>query len=79
MNNYHDELVLRAIRIAEHAHRTREKGAHYRKAPAGEDRPAHFVHLTEVAWMLSDAGCSHEVVAAGYLHDIIEDCDYDGD
>jgi (p)ppGpp synthase/HD superfamily hydrolase len=29
--------------------------------------------------MLSDAGCSHELVAAGYLHDIIEDCGYTGD
>jgi (p)ppGpp synthase/HD superfamily hydrolase len=29
--------------------------------------------------MLSDAGCSHELIAAGYLHDIIEDCGYTGD
>jgi (p)ppGpp synthase/HD superfamily hydrolase len=29
--------------------------------------------------MLSDAGCSHELVAAGYLHDSIEDYGYTGD
>jgi len=79
MNNYHDDLVLRAIRLAEYAHRNRPKGPHFRKAPEGQDRPYYFVHLTEVAWMLADAGCSHEVIAAGYLHDIIEDCGYTGD
>jgi (p)ppGpp synthase/HD superfamily hydrolase len=29
--------------------------------------------------MLSDAGCNHELIAAGFLHDIIEDCGYTGD
>jgi (p)ppGpp synthase/HD superfamily hydrolase len=74
-----NDLVLRAIRIAEYAHRNRPQGPHYRKAPKGKDRPYYFVHLAEVAWMLSDSGCSHEVVAAGYLHDIIGDCQYTGD
>jgi (p)ppGpp synthase/HD superfamily hydrolase len=75
-----NDLVLRAIRIAEYAHRNRPQGPHYRKAPKGKDRrPYYFVHLAEVAWMLSDAGCAHELVAAGYLHDIIEDCGYTGD
>ncbi len=78
-NDPHDDLVLRAIRLAEYAHRNRPQGPHYRKAPEGKDRPYYFVHLAEVAWMLSDAGCSHELVAAGYLHDIIEDCGYTGD
>jgi hypothetical protein len=66
MNNYHDDLVLRAIRIAEHTHGTRPKGIHYSKAPAGKDRPFYFVHLAEVAWMLADTGCNSVVVAAGY-------------
>ena len=70
------DLVLQAIRIAEYAHRNRPQGPHFRKAPGNEDRPYYFVHLAEVAWMLSDANCDDELIAAGYLHDIIEDCGY---
>lgn len=72
-------LVLDAMRLAERAHRTRPEGPHTRKAPEGEDRPAYFIHLAEVAWMLQDAGLDPETVAAGYLHDIIEDCGYTQD
>jgi (p)ppGpp synthase/HD superfamily hydrolase len=71
-----DDLVFRAMRLAERAHRTRELGPHFRKAPEGEDRPAYFIHVTEVAWMLEKAGCEDALVAAGFLHDLIEDCDY---
>lgn len=69
-------LVLDAMRLAERAHRTRSEGPHTRKAPDGEDRPAYFIHLAEVGWMLQEAGLDPETVAAGYLHDIIEDCGY---
>lgn len=75
-NTQIDTLVLDAMRLAERAHRTRQEGPHHRKAPEGEDRPAYFIHLAEVAWMLQDAGLDAETVAAGYLHDIIEDCGY---
>jgi len=68
-----NDLVLNAMRLAEYAHRKLE---HFRKAPPGEDRPAYFIHPTEVAWMLREAGMSEEVVAAGFLHDLIEDCDW---
>ena len=71
-----DTLVLDAMRLAERAHRTRQQGPHHRKAPEGEDRPAYFIHLAEVAWMLQDAGFDPETVSAGFLHDIIEDCGY---
>lgn len=64
-------LPLRAMRLAEKAHR----GA-CRKAPAGEDRPDYFLHPAEVAWRLQVAGMSEQVVAAGFLHDTIEDCDF---
>lgn len=74
-----DTLVLDAMRLAERAHRTRPQGPHHRKAPEGEDRPAYFIHLAEVGWMLQDAGLDPETVAAGYLHDIIEDCGYTQD
>ena len=70
------DLVLDAMRLAEYAHRNRAQGPHHRKAPPGTDRPAYFIHLAEVGWMLQDAGLDAETVAAGYLHDILEDCDY---
>lgn len=72
-------LVLDAIRLAERAHRTRPEGPHHRKAPEGEDRPAYFIHLAEAGWMLQDAGLDAKTVAAGYLHDVIEDCGYTQD
>ena len=68
-----DDLVLEAMRLAERAHR---QANHFRKAPLGEDRPAYFLHLCEVAWMLQSAGSDPETTAAGFLHDVIEDCDY---
>jgi hypothetical protein len=67
------DIVLDAMRLAERAHRLRN---HFRKAPESEDRPAYFLHLAEVAWLLQETGLDHEVVAAGFLHDIIEDCGY---
>ena len=74
MNALH-ALVPNAMRLAEYAHR---KMGHRRKAPPGEDRPAYFLHLAEVAWLLMDSGIrDDEPVAAAYLHDIIEDCGYD--
>ena len=66
-----DKLVIEAMRLAEYEHRNQK-----RKAPEGEYRPAYFIHLVEVAGRLAEAGSSPEVVAAGYLHDIIEDTDY---
>ncbi len=72
--NAPDALVPNAMRLAEYAHR---QIGHRRKAPPGEDRPAYFLHLAEVAWLLMDSGIGDdELVAAAYLHDIIEDCDY---
>lgn len=66
-----EPLALRAMRLAERAHRGSQ-----RKAPVGEDRPDYFVHTTEVAWRLQQAGLDEQVVAAGFLHDVIEDCGY---
>ena len=73
--NATDTLVPNAMRLAEYAPRQMD---HRRKAPPGEDRPAYFLHLAEVAWLLMDSGIrDDEPVAAAYLHDIIEDCGYD--
>jgi hypothetical protein len=60
-----DTLVLDAMRLAERA-QTRPESPHRRKTPDGEDRPAYFIHLAEVGWMLQDAGLDPETVAAGY-------------
>jgi len=35
------------------------------------------VHSINVGYMLKDIGCSEEVVISGFLHDIIEDTEYD--
>lgn len=72
-----DFLVLNAMRVAERAHR---QIGQYRKAPPGEDRPAYFLHVTEVAWLLLDSGINdNELIAAAFLHDVLEDCPYDAD
>lgn len=69
-----DALIPNAMRLAERAHREKN---HRRKAPPGEDRPAYFLHLTEVAWLLLDSSFhDNELIAAAFLHDIIEDCGY---
>ncbi len=79
-NQNHNDLVLSAIRIAEKAHRTRPQGPHFRKAPEGKDRPYYIVHLAEVSWMVAEAvAADHELIAAAWLHDILEDCDYTAD
>ena len=44
MNN---NLVMDAMRLAEHAHRLIGQ---FRKAPEGDDRPSYFLHLVEDAW-----------------------------
>src|SRR5690242_14412759 len=69
------DLVLDAMRISEWAHRTQyhKGGPHHRKAPEGEDRPSYFLHLSQVAWLLESARLDEVTVAAGYLHDILED------
>lgn len=76
MHTYEEmTFIYQALRIAERAHRTRRRGVHHRNAPPGTDRPAYFVHLTEVAMHLQNCGCDPELIAAGFLHDTIEDTD----
>lgn len=59
------QLVARAAYFAAHAHR--------RQRRKDQDATPYINHLTEVAYLLAEAGCDAEVVAAGYLHDTIED------
>jgi len=59
------QLVTKAANYAAHAHR-----AHRRK---DAEATPYVNHLTEVGNLLARAGCSAAVIAAGYLHDTIED------
>ncbi|HWI66334.1 MAG TPA: HD domain-containing protein, partial [Symbiobacteriaceae bacterium] len=58
-------MIDRAIQFAVLAH-----GGQKRK---GTETP-YIVHPVGVAMLLAQAGCRPEVVAAGLLHDTIEDC-----
>jgi (p)ppGpp synthase/HD superfamily hydrolase len=58
-------LVARAAEFAARAHcRHRRKDV---------DQTPYINHLAHVAYLLAEAGCDAELVAAGYLHDTIED------
>lgn len=60
-------LVVRAAEFAARAHcRHRRKDV---------DETPYINHLTHVAFLLAEAGCDAALVAAGYLHDTIEDVD----
>ncbi len=60
-------LVTRAAYFAAQAHRKQRR--------KDEDATPYINHLTEVAHLLAEAGCEASIVAAGYLHDTIEDVD----
>lgn len=63
--NAHLQLVTEAADFAARAHqRQRRKDA---------EATPYINHLTHVAKLLAAAGCDVHVVAAGYLHDTIED------
>ena len=50
-----------------------------KKAHEGQFRESgepYFVHPEHVAKILMDLGLDDETIAAGYLHDVVEDCDY---
>ena len=58
-------LVVRAAEYAARAH-----ARHRRK---DVDQTPYINHLAHVARLLADAGCDAALIAAGYLHDTIED------
>lgn len=57
-------LVFKAIRLVADAH-----DGQYRKGT----RLPYIVHLVNVMKTLVDLGCEDEIVAAGILHDVVED------
>lgn len=64
MEQNRKDLIDRAIEVAEKAHRKQvRKGTTI----------AYITHPLAVGVMLAKAGCSEEVIAAGILHDTVED------
>jgi (p)ppGpp synthase/HD superfamily hydrolase len=59
------ELITKAALYAANAH-----SRHRRR---DLDATPYINHLAEVAYLLASAGCPPQVIAAGYLHDTIED------
>ncbi len=73
--------IMRSMIYSEKIHKAAEIAARshdglFRKHPEGIP---YFSHLAIVALMLERAGYDDEVVAAGLLHDILEDTDYSED
>jgi GTP diphosphokinase / guanosine-3',5'-bis(diphosphate) 3'-diphosphatase len=65
LNSEHVELVKKAYEFAKHAHRDQ-----YRKS--GEP---YIIHPIQVAGILADLEMDPATVAAGFLHDVVEDTD----
>ncbi|MEH7251820.1 bifunctional (p)ppGpp synthetase/guanosine-3',5'-bis(diphosphate) 3'-pyrophosphohydrolase [Neobacillus niacini] len=65
LNEEHVELVRKAYEFAKHSHREQ-----YRKS--GEP---YIIHPIQVAGILADLEMDPETVAAGFLHDVVEDTD----
>jgi (p)ppGpp synthase/HD superfamily hydrolase len=59
-----DDIVLDAMNFAYLSHKN-----HFRKI----NKAPYFVHLMDVVSILLKNGASEELVAAGYLHDVVED------
>ncbi|MEQ2526358.1 bifunctional (p)ppGpp synthetase/guanosine-3',5'-bis(diphosphate) 3'-pyrophosphohydrolase [Bacillaceae bacterium CLA-AA-H227] len=65
LNDEHVKTVQKAYEFARHAHRDQ-----YRKS--GEP---YIIHPIQVAGILADLQMDHDTVAAGFLHDVVEDTD----
>jgi GTP diphosphokinase / guanosine-3',5'-bis(diphosphate) 3'-diphosphatase len=65
LNDEHVELVKKAYEFAKHSHREQ-----YRKS--GEP---YIIHPIQVAGILADLEMDPATVAAGFLHDVVEDTD----
>lgn len=66
MNEEHVSFVKKAYNLAEHAHREQFRNS-------GEP---YILHPIQVAGILADLQMDPETVAAGFLHDVVEDTEY---
>lgn len=65
-NSSHQNLIMEAAIFSSHAHKDQKRK--YTNLP-------YFFHCLEVANILTNAGQSPELIAAAFLHDVIEDCE----
>lgn len=68
-----NDLIIRAAALAQQLHAKQP-----RKASLVPNVP-YFCHLLNVAGMVQEAGGSDEMVAAAFLHDVLEDTDCSGE
>ena len=66
MNEEHVDFVKKAYNLADHAHREQFRNS-------GEP---YILHPIQVAGILADLQMDPETVAAGFLHDVVEDTEY---
>lgn len=66
MNKEHVDFVIKAYNLADHAHREQFRNS-------GEP---YILHPIQVAGILADLQMDPETVAAGFLHDVVEDTEY---
>lgn len=66
MNKEHVDFVKKAYNLADHAHREQFRNS-------GEP---YILHPIQVAGILADLQMDPETVAAGFLHDVVEDTEY---
>jgi (p)ppGpp synthase/HD superfamily hydrolase len=67
MTDFYPELVMRSLELAARWHEGQKRKHPFELIP-------YIAHPAGVGFLLQKAGYSDEIVAAGILHDVIEDC-----
>ncbi len=67
MKEFYPALVMRSLELAAHWHEGQRRKHPFERIP-------YIAHPAGVGFLLQKAGYDDEVVAAGILHDVLEDC-----
>lgn len=67
MSDYYPEIIMRSLELAARWHEGQKRKHPFELIP-------YIAHPVGVGFLLQKAGYPDEVVAAGILHDVIEDC-----